>query len=76
VEAPYVPTPILSEEHYLSARAYVAMNPIEAGLCRHPSEWQWSGFTARDVIATPYDGAIRVLVEAKLELLRAQRHLA
>jgi putative transposase len=73
VQAPYVPTPILSDEHYLSTRAYVAMNPVEAGLCSHPSAWRWCGFTAGCCeAAAPFEAAVRLLVEARLELLRLQ----
>lgn len=25
---------------------YIHMNPVRAGLCKHPSEWKWSSFNA------------------------------
>jgi putative transposase len=32
---------IESEEHYLRALAYVAANPVKAGLCRRADDWRW-----------------------------------
>lgn len=66
VQAPYRAKPIESEEHYLAARAYVAMNPVEAGLCVRPEEWRWSGYGGRGALVPPPDLAIRRLVEAQL----------
>jgi len=73
VAAPYSPTPILSEEHYLATRAYVALNPVVARLCRHPAEWRWCGFGGGGAIATAPDAAVRALVDARVELLEATR---
>jgi hypothetical protein len=73
VQAPYTPKPVLSGEHYLSTRAYVSLNPVAAGLCRHPREWHWCAYAAGDVPASPYDAALRALVEAQLTLLRDAR---
>jgi putative transposase len=35
---------IESEEHLHEALRYIALNPVKAGLCEHPSEWPWSSF--------------------------------
>jgi putative transposase len=32
---------------------YILRNPIEAGLCMHPSDWPWSSFNATAGLATP-----------------------
>lgn len=32
--------------HLLELARYVALNPVRAGLCGHPSEWRWSSYTA------------------------------
>ena len=32
-----------TEEHFERALAYVAANPVEAGLCAHVDEWLWRG---------------------------------
>jgi REP element-mobilizing transposase RayT len=66
VQAPYRAKPIESEEHYLAARAYVAMNPVEAGLCEKPEDWRWSGYGGRGALVPPPDSVIRRLVQAQL----------
>jgi REP-associated tyrosine transposase len=33
-----------TEEHFLEVMRYIAFNPVEAGLCSHPSDWRWSSF--------------------------------
>ncbi|HWH04911.1 MAG TPA: transposase [Gaiellaceae bacterium] len=68
VQEPYAPKPILSEEHYLSTRAYVAMNPVEANLVSHPRDYRWCGFGGGGVLTPRPDATIRALVEAQLEL--------
>ena len=35
---------IETEEHYLEVLRYIAMNPVRAELCNHPSKWPWSSF--------------------------------
>jgi putative transposase len=35
---------IESEDHLHEALRYIALNPVRAGLCEHPSEWPWSSF--------------------------------
>lgn len=35
-------TRITSDAHLWTAAAYVANNPVEAGLCRRPEDWAWS----------------------------------
>ena len=37
----YYDTPILTDGHLINVAGYIALNPVEAGLCSHPSEWQW-----------------------------------
>lgn len=38
---------IESEEYFSDALRYIALNPVRAGLCGHPSEWPWSSFRGR-----------------------------
>jgi REP-associated tyrosine transposase len=45
-EARFSSTVIKSEEHYLDAIRYVALNPVAAGLCADPADWSWSSFRA------------------------------
>jgi putative transposase len=35
-----------TDEQLWAAAAYIAMNPVEAGLCDAPEEWQWSSHGA------------------------------
>jgi putative transposase len=37
----YHDEPVVTEAHLLSTVGYIAMNPVEAGLCRDPADWQW-----------------------------------
>jgi putative transposase len=32
--------------HLLELSRYLALNPVEARLCRHPAEWTWSSYAA------------------------------
>jgi putative transposase len=32
--------------HLLELTRYVVLNPVRAGLCRHPGEWRWSSYSA------------------------------
>jgi putative transposase len=34
------------DDHFEATLAYVVGNPVRAGLCRSPEEWQWSGLGA------------------------------
>jgi REP element-mobilizing transposase RayT len=33
-----------SDEQLIGTVAYIARNPVKAGLCKHPAEWPWSNF--------------------------------
>ena len=35
---------IETEEYFADALRYIALNPVKAGLCGHPSDWPWSSF--------------------------------
>jgi REP element-mobilizing transposase RayT len=35
---------IETEEYFAEALRYIALNPVRAGLCEHPSDWPWSSF--------------------------------
>jgi putative transposase len=35
-----------SDWHLLEVSRYIVLNPVRAGLCRHPSEWRWSSYRA------------------------------
>lgn len=38
--------PIESDEQFLQTLVYIHNNPVEAGICRYPSEYRWSSFNA------------------------------
>lgn len=42
----YGSVPIKTDEQLWWAAAYIAMNPVEAGLCDRPEEWGWSSHAA------------------------------
>ena len=44
---------ILDEPHLLEAVRYVVLNPVRAGLCRHPGDWRWSSYRATVGSAAP-----------------------
>jgi putative transposase len=48
----YDAKPIKDERHLYEAIRYVLLNPVRAGLCKHPSEWPWSNY--RDFEDDPY----------------------
>lgn len=37
---------VQSEAHLLELYRYIVLNPVRAGLCRHPAQWPWSSFRA------------------------------
>jgi putative transposase len=40
----YGAVPMKSDEQVCAAAAYIARNPVEAGLCERPVEWQWRSY--------------------------------
>jgi REP element-mobilizing transposase RayT len=34
------------QEHLVELARYIVLNPVRAGLCRHPGEWRWSSYRA------------------------------
>jgi REP-associated tyrosine transposase len=41
---PYGSRRIVDDDDLLNRFAYVANNPVEAGLCRTPADWPWSSY--------------------------------
>jgi REP element-mobilizing transposase RayT len=37
---------VQSDAHLVYLVAYLAMNPVKAGICRDPAEWSWSSYRA------------------------------
>jgi len=42
----YLAVPIKDTEHLLTVFRYIALNPVEAGVCDHPADWPWSSYAA------------------------------
>jgi putative transposase len=42
-----------SDEHLLTAAAYVVLNPVRAGICALPREWRWSSYRASAGLVSP-----------------------
>lgn len=36
---------LVDDDDLLGAYKYMALNPVEAGLCRTPQEWRWSSYS-------------------------------
>lgn len=69
---------ISSEEDFLGVLRYVLRNPIRAGLCDGPAEWEWSSYRAYfDPTACPRFVTTSVVLEAfDPRLATARRQLA
>jgi putative transposase len=51
---PYGAGRIFSNEHLLDRFAYVALNPVRAGLCRRPGDWKWSSYAGTVGLGEPH----------------------
>ena len=45
-EARFASRSIRSNIHLINTASYVVLNPVRAGLCDDPADWQWSSFRA------------------------------
>jgi putative transposase len=52
-DARFAAQPIEREGHFLEALRYVPLNPVRAGLCRDPADWEWSSFRPTAGLARP-----------------------
>ena len=41
------------EAQFFAACRYVVLNPVRAGLCRHPADWPWSSYCATAGLIAP-----------------------
>ena len=44
---------VSTDRHVLGCLRYIARNPVEAGICRQPRDWPWSGHRALAGLAEP-----------------------
>jgi len=70
--------PIESDVQLWVAASYIAMNPVEAGLCRDPAAWPWSshGLVARNAVPDWLDHPRLVQFFASLGGDPRERYLA
>ena len=40
----YFSVPVSDTDHLLAEFRYIALNPVEAGLCERPEDWSWSSY--------------------------------
>ena len=53
------------DEHVLTACRYIDLNPVRAGMVRHPSDYCWSSYAAltearTDSLVTPHDALVQL----------------
>jgi putative transposase len=63
--APYYSGLVETDEHLLAALAYVAVNPVRAGLCQRAEDWPWSSYGGGGTLVAPPSPALRCLVAAQ-----------
>jgi putative transposase len=73
VQGRYFARLVRSDEDHLGVRAYVAWNPVDAGLCADPEEWPWGGFGGGGRVTPAPDPVVRRFV---LDYGRRRRQLA
>ncbi len=62
VQGRYYAGLVESDAHFLIVRAYLALNPVGAGLCREPGDWRWSGFGGAGRIVPEPDARLKRFV--------------
>jgi len=48
-------------------RRDIAMNPVGAGLCRRPEDWEWSSYGGRGSLARRPDRFLRGFLDVTLD---------
>jgi putative transposase len=69
---------VRTDGHLLEVTRYVARNPIRAGLCRQPYEWEWSSYGSLIGYRAPlafvdYEGVLRRFGRSRGAAIRAIR---
>jgi putative transposase len=49
----YHTVPVEAEGHFLELFRYIALNPVQAGLCERPADWRWSSYAGAIGWASP-----------------------
>ena len=63
VRGRYTSTLVETESHYLECLTYIAMDPVGAGLCRRPEDWEWSSYGGRGTLARKPDRFLRDFID-------------
>jgi len=67
---------ILGEASLLSRFKYVALNPVEAGLCARPEDWPWSSYAGTVGLAEPHSfvdpTCVLACLDAPLDVARGR----
>jgi putative transposase len=69
---------VANEGHLLEVSRYIALNPVRAGICRRPQDWEWSSYGATIRCRKPlefvdYDGLLRRFGRRRATAIRALR---
>lgn len=62
VQGRYYARLVHSDEDHLGVRAYIAWNPVDAGLCDHAEEWPWGAFGGGGRVTPAPDEVLRRFV--------------
>jgi REP element-mobilizing transposase RayT len=73
VQGRYFARLVGTDVDHLNVRAYIAWNPVDAGLCDDPEEWPWGGFGGGGRIVPAPDSILRRFV---VDYGRRRRRLA
>ena len=66
VRARYTSTLVETPDHYTHCVAYIAMNPVGAGLSQRPEDWPWSSYGTSGVLSRPPEAVLRGFIDATL----------
>jgi putative transposase len=66
VRARYTSTLVETGEHYNECVVYIAMNPVKAGYCLRPEDWEWGSFGGKGTLARRPDRLLRDFVDVCL----------
>ena len=61
----YTATLVQDDAHYIRSLIYIAMNPVKAGFCRRPEDWEWGSWRSRTLARSP-DKLLRDFVDISL----------
>lgn len=66
VQGRYTATLVDTAGYYVDCLAYIAMNPVKAGLCRRPEDWEWSSYGGSGTLSRKPDRFLRDFIDVSL----------